>query len=325
MGMTEPVGFRLRLRVRIGRPFTSREVSLSVKLAGREVIIKSQDPDQPLSEAQWIVMGARGFATELDARNFGEQLRSMVEVAALCSRLGTDVGQDKPTSWVSEEFARSAGMVRSHERIVQNIHGLSVLPDDDNSRIPLLNIQAKVTADPRQFLDSMTELAVQLPLRLSAAAIGVRILNLALMNSQPLTQMVLSFSAIEALGQSETWTKAQSELINKLATEVEGSSTDDPERLEVADAIRRSLHRVGLRQGVKRILSRLDLDHLQKEWDRLYGLRSGVFHGISELTESEVNQLAIDVVSLCGRIILAIVERDGIKPPSIASVHFRAA
>jgi hypothetical protein len=128
-----------------------------------------------------------------------------------------------------------------------------------------------------------------------------------------------------ALGQDETWTKAQSELIEKLAAEVEEKSFDDPERLEVADALRRSLHRVGLRQGVLRVLSRLDLDHLRKEWDRLYGLRSGVFHGTSELTEPELSQLAMDVVSLCGRIILAIVERDGVKLPSIANVHFRGA
>jgi hypothetical protein len=56
--MTEPVGFRLRLRVRIGKALTASELSLSVKLAGREVTIKSQKKDQPLSEATWIIFGA---------------------------------------------------------------------------------------------------------------------------------------------------------------------------------------------------------------------------------------------------------------------------
>jgi hypothetical protein len=322
--MNGPAGFRLRLRVRIGKALTSNELSLSAKLAGREVAVKSQIKDQLLSEATWIVLGARGFVTESDARRFGEQLRVMVEIAALCSRLGTDVGQDKPSGWVNEEFARSKGLSAPHERSMPNIHGLMILPDDDNSRFPLIEVQAVVTADPAQLLGAMTELAEQLPLRSSAADIGIRMLNFALMSSQPLAQIVLAFSAIEALGQEEIWTKAQSELIEKLAAEVEEEkgSVDRFERSEVADALRRSLHRIGLRQGVLRVLSRLGLNNLRKDWDRLYGLRSGVFHGTVTLTEQEVSQLAMDSVSLCGRIILTIVERDGIKLPFIASVHF---
>jgi hypothetical protein len=248
----------------------------------------------------------------------------MAEIAALCSRLGTDVGQDKPSGWINEEFARSAGLLAPRERIMPNIHGLLILPDDDHSRFPLIEARAVVTADPTQLLGAMKELAEEPPLRSSAAAIGIRILNFALMSSHPLTQIVLAFSAVEALGQDETWTKAQSELIEKLAAEVEGETSGDRfERSEVADALRRSLHRIGLRQGVMRVLSRLDLNHLRKEWDRLYGLRSGVFHGTVALTEQEIDQLATDSVSLCGRIILAIVERDGIKLPTVASVHFR--
>ena len=320
--MTDPSGFRCRLRVRLGKPLTSKELSLPIRLAGRDATVKAQGKDQPLSETPWIVISARGFQTEVDARIFGEQLRSVVEVAALCNRLGTDVGKDQPTTWVSEEFARAEGMLRPDERMMPNVHGLMILPDDDNSRFPLMNASGSVTADPAQFLDALTELGRQTPLRSSAAAMGVRILNLALITSQPIAQIVLAFSAVEALGQEETWTDAQCALIKQLADEVEEGFSSDLERLEVANALRRSLHRIGLRQGVMRVLSRLDLDHLRKEWDRLYGLRSGVFHGTSTPTEPEINELAVDVVTLCGRIVLALVELDGITLPPIAKVHF---
>jgi hypothetical protein len=123
------------------------------------------------------------------------------------------------------------------------------------------------------------------------------------------------------LGQNERWTEKQTALINKLATEVESSSGSDVECKEVAEALRRSIHRIGLRQGVLRIFAGLGLEHLRKEWDRVYAARSGLFHGTLTLTEEEILQLAIDAITLCGRIILAAAERDGVKLASIRSVH----
>ena len=44
-------------------------------------------------------------------------------------------------------------------------------------------------------------------------------LNPALVNPQPLAQIVRTFLALEALGQDEVWTVAQGNLIEKLATD----------------------------------------------------------------------------------------------------------
>jgi hypothetical protein len=177
--------------------------------------------------------------------------------------------------------------------------------------------------DPDEFLGALTELAEGLPLNFSAAAPGVRLLNLALMNNEPLTKIVLAISAVEALGQDETWTEAQIDLIKKLAAEVEeGAGNQDEERLEVAEALRRSLHRISLRQGVMRVLSRLGLSDLRDEWDRVYGLRSSVFHGSCGLDDNELRQLADETIALCAKIILALIKRHGIKLPSVAKRRF---
>jgi hypothetical protein len=260
-----------------------------MNLSGREVTIVSQTPNQPLSEAQWIILGARGFLGEEEARGFGEQLRTITEFAGLCSRLGIDVGLNKPTGWVNEEFARSHGFIQSHERLLPNVHGLAVVPDDESTRFPLVQIEGIVRANPEQFVNALAELAAGLPVQLSTAAEGVRILNLALINPQPLAQIALALSAVEALGQDEKWTDAQAELIKELATQVAtDAANQNAERLEVAEALRRSLQRVGLRQGVMRVLARLGLQHLRKEWDRIYGMRSGLFHGTVRLPEPAI-------------------------------------
>ncbi len=90
----------------------------------------------------------------------------------------------------------------------------------------------------------------------------------------------------------------------------------------MAKAIRTGLFPLSLRQGVMRLLARLGLDQLRKEWEQLYGIRSGLFHGKARLSKSEINQAAMDTVTLCGRIILATVANEGARIPSIAATHF---
>ena len=320
--MNEPIGFRLRFCVRIGKALTTDQVCLSTLLAGREVTIKSRD-NQPLSKTKWIVLEACGFANETKALDFGEQLRTIIQIAALCSHLGADAGLDKTLSYINEDYLRSTGVLKPHQRLGPDVHGLSILPDDNNTLFASLGqATGTVTSDPNQFIGAMEELAGQLPFSESAVTPAVRTLNLALINPQPHARIVLAFSSIEALGQGERWTPTQVDLLKKLANEVEDNAGGDGERSEVADALRRSIHRFGVRQGVKRVLRCNDIGHLQTVWDRLYPQRNNLVHGIKPLTEQEVNKLATDAVKLCITIILAIIKRKGIKLPSVASKHF---
>ncbi len=321
--MADASGFRIRLRVRIAKGFTTEATSLNVIVANKDVTITSQNKEKPLSKSRWIVLSARGFSTEEQARQFGIRLRSIVQLAALSARLGVDVGEDQPTSWVSEDFARSTGLIRKHERVVPNVHGLAILPDDDNTRFPLINVQATVTADPKHLLSALRELEQNGGIEFGVAKNSVRLLNLAMMTSESLAQMVLALSAVEDLGQNEKWSKTQLALIEQLVVDAQASMEGTAEeRAEVAGAIQTGLFRLSLRQGVRRLLARLGQDHLRKEWDRLYGIRSGLFHGTTRLSDAEINQAAIDTVPLCGQIILGIVGKEGARVPSIAATHF---
>ena len=320
---TDKIGFRVRLRVRIAKGLTTEATNLSVVLADKDVTITSEHREEPLSKAKWMILSARGLTTEEAAQHFGNLLCSILQLAGLSLRLGVDVGENKSTSWVSEDFARSMGLIKEHERIAPNIHGLAILPDDDYTRFPVINADAAVTASPEGFVSSLRELGENGDITLGLAANGVRLLHLALMTSEPLAQIVLALSAVEELGQNEKWSGTQIALIKQLADAAEASvELTKVERAEVANAIRTGLFRLSLRQGVMRLLSGLNLDHLRKDWDRLYSIKSGLFHGTARLAHSEMNQAALDTITLCGRIILALVAREGGRIPSIAETHF---
>jgi len=324
--MANTVGYKIRLRVRLAKPLNTEDASQTVVVAGRDVVVTCQEKGQFLNKSQWVVLITRGFLTEDEAYRFGNQLRAIVELAGLCARIGADVGQDKPTSFINEEWARSMGMVQPDERVAPNIHGLAVLPDDDKTRFPVINADATGLADTAQFLDALTEIGPDLPDDFSIVEHGVRALNFSIASQEALSRMASAFSAVEALGQNETWTPAQKSLLNELATRAE-SSTDasEPECQEVADALRRGIQRLGLRQGVMRVLDSLGLRHLRKEWDRIYRYRSGIFHGTLKLRNDEIGQLAVDAETLCGRIVLAYAQSKGVRLASIATSHFPMA
>ena len=317
----DTIGFRLRLQIRLGKLGTD-EVCLTSHLDGREVTIRSRKDGQPISKAKWIVLEARGFATKTEARDFGKRLQANVQLAALCSRLGADTGPDgaKVLSQINEDLWRSEGWLAPNQRYGPDVHGLSVLPDDDNTIFMYIEAELTVASDPAQFLDALHALAEQSSITESKVTIAVRLLSLAHIN-QSFGSIVLALSAVEMVAQDEDWSDKQRDLIKELAAEITDHAGGDRERLEIAEALQR-MHRIGVRQGVKRVLYRNGLRHLQKEWDELYSLRSSLFHGSKQLTEQEVNSLAEGAKKLCSRIILTIIKRNGVKLPSVANKNF---
>lgn len=322
----KPATYRIRLRVHIAKKFNTTDVMRTVSIDGREVSIRSQMRGQPLKDTHWIVLSAGGFINEQEASEFGEGLRALTLFAGLCCRLGIDVGSDRARGYMNEDYARSQSLIAPDERLAPNVHGLSILIDDEKNKIPIVEIKAEVMSEPNLFSQTLVELdKASLP-RLERSAAGVRVLNLAVSSSEPHSRIVLALSAVEELGQGETWNQKQLDMIAGLAKQIDSSDCCEPgeDRKEIADAVRR-MYRIGLRQGVIRVLKRLGLTLLQKEWDRIYGLRSGIFHGTAHLTNDQVSQLAHDAIAISERIILTAAAREGATLPFVCDTNFPAS
>ena len=299
-------GFRLYLQVRIGKALRTDEAFLTTDLEGREVRIRaSLGPS--ISKAEWLVFEARGFPTESEAHTFGERLRANVELAALCSSPGVDTGLDEVLGWVHEEYGRPAGRLKPHQRRGPDVHGLLILPDDDNTVFSRSRAKGTTVSSLERFLAALRDLADQPSITEPALALSVRLLNLARINAEPRARIVLAVSAVESVAGDENWSAEQRDLIDKLAAGIA-----DP---EVKDAVER-MHRISIRQGIRRVLRCNRLDHLWKEWDDLYKRRSRLFHGGGEFTNQEIGELASTATQLCDEIIFGIIKQQGIKLPA---------
>ena len=279
--------FDLSLQVKIGRYLTTDEKVLTTSFTGKSVTIKAHRAKK-LSEAEWLIFEACAFATKAEALDFGERLRTQVQLAGLCSRLGTDAGQEPTVS----EYDPS---------VINLIAGPAYMEATLTLRLP-----------PEHFLSAMETFAQQPPLEDQTLLLSVRLLNLAFINPEWLAQVVLSFAAVEVLAKDQKWSEEQRTLLRTIADE-----TSDP---EIKEAIKR-LHRIGVRQGIKRVLRTYQLEHLQKEWNKSYELRNALFHGGKHLSKEERSAFH-DAMQLCARIVLGVLKHRGFTLPHVATMHF---
>ena len=320
------VKYRTRLKVRIGKGLTTSKTSLHAEFNGRDVAVKSAIEDQPLDEASWIVMSSGGFSKESNAVEYGEQLRSVAHLAGLCTRVGVDgrlTGEDRTTSRIApagEEWLRSRGALQEGEKLVDDVHGLMVLPDDDNIRVFSGVATGHVTHDSREFILAIEEAATRgLSPEVEHA---IHVLNQAQINESSLAKVVLTISSIEALsGKNEGWTQTQRAIIDRATKWVHTVFTESESVREVTDAIRR-MHQHSLRQQTKRLLERHNLMAWWKDWEDVYGRRSRLFHGGTNHEDRDATKLASDATEVCARIVLSIAKRQGAVLPSAAHLHF---
>ena len=280
--------FDLQLQVKIGRYLDTNKKVLTTSIDGKSVTIKSRVGGE-LSQTEWIVFEAREFTTKAAALDFGEQLRTNVQLAGACSHLGVDTGQD-PTL---REYAPSGISLTAGPAYVEAV-ATPVLP-------------------PENFLSALKTFSQQSPLEDPTLLVSVRLLNLAFIHPDWIARVVLAIAAVEAMAKDEKWSDAQRTLISTIATD-----TPDP---EVREAIKRHLHKIGVQQGIRRVLRDHQLKHLKKEWKRCYDLRSDLFHGRKQLSEEERIELQ-NAVPLCARIVLGVLKHKGFTLPHVARMHF---
>jgi hypothetical protein len=298
--------YRARLRFRLHKKLNLPTAEHQFLVADREVVMKPLS-GPTIQESDWLVMNATGFHHETDARDFGHKLRAALELSSIATRLGIDAGPDLPTSSlgssVKEQIAKETGTL-----VRDNLHGLDVFGDNPNIRFFQIHATGSVLANPDPFLGFLTEIYDVASSVSDRAKDIILLLNYALMRPEPVAQIVFAFSAVEMLGQSETWTAKQKYLLAELAETAEHSLTGSQrEREEVAEAIRKTVHRLTLRQGVFRLLDSLDLMHLRPIWDAIYAERSTLIHGLAPKPCADYSDLAHRALSLCGRILLSAV------------------
>ena len=293
---------------------------------GREIVLSSARDNESLGEAWWLVIGARGFATETEAREFGEELRCATQLAGLCTFVGVDgrsCGDDRPQAGFSpegEKWLRELRGLQPEHRLLPDVHGLSIAPADQETQFMSMNATGELAHDPEEFIRSIEEATAKgVPDNVMRA---IRVLNHAQITKSPLAQVVLAISSVEALSAVNAgWSDSQIEMIEHAKNWITSKFGDADEAREVGEAISK-VRTQSLRQEAKQLLKENGLMAYWQEWNQVYKRRSDLFHGRTGGDERDVVELGQDAVMICGKIVLSIARRAGAVLPMAARTRF---
>jgi hypothetical protein len=305
--VSNPETYRARFRFRLQKKLNIEAKEYRFNIGACQVVLSPPLPDINICDSEWLTMNTREFGSEEAARKFVTTLKTACEVSSVASRLGIDSGIDLPTSGFGELVKRH---VQEQSGIIlrDNIHGVDVFQDDPNIRISNISATGTVRAKPDPFLADLGHLCDVVVTGSQQTKDIVLLLNYALMRPEPVAQIVFAFSAVEMLGQTEDWSADQKQLLNELAVAAKESQIGSAlDRVEVATAIQKGVYKLSLRQGVLRLLTSLELEHLKPIWDELYGKRSTLIHGLAPKPGADYRELAHRTVSLCGQILLKAI------------------
>ena len=273
--------FRARLLAKISHRLHTDEAKVIVCLDGHAVTVSS-DRGGPISRSEWIIFEACGFADEASALEYGERLRTAVEITGIVTSPAADTGTNTElVDWGDH----MKDQLPEGYHLRSDVHGLRVYSDDEKFLFSSFNIALDVVSSPAHYFSPIEEL---LPQSLGAIdanlRFAIRSINSAKMTTEPLARIVVAFATIERLA----------------------SNTDK--------------RTIRTREIVKELLDEIGLTEFMEEWNSIYKLRNKLFHGES-LSTDIVRKLANRSITFVSKLVLTMVSRGGIRIPAIADVN----
>jgi len=297
-----------RLRFRSAKGLSSDATSITFALEEMTAELVAAPDGKSLREAPWFVLRVRGFADDDQARLFGGRLRLALQIASIRRSWGVDVGEDKATAalfkGITDQLAAEGHFVRP------NVHGLDVYEDLPGTSWFWIEAKGSVFAQPGPIIEEIQMLFGSMPEEEPRGFDAVRLLNEALVSREAAAQLVLAIAAVEHLARGEHWTAGQLVALERLAKLTDADCTlRSEERIELSEMLRKSAHRMSIRQSQRRLILDLGLEKLWKPWDELYARRSAILHGLTYSSNADRSQIVQPALSIAGRIVLTAIAR----------------
>ncbi|MBJ6121638.1 hypothetical protein [Sphingomonas mollis] len=300
--------FKLRLRVRFGSKLNTDEKSLKLTFKGRRVWLHPRQREQSLGTDAWVVFSATRFPTLEAATQFGQELQRSLSIICALRGLPVDVGGDnRPTGQFCNEI-KEAVLRDTGVWLRDDVHGLDVYPATVTSRIITVegNLTIKFVIEP--YIDAMNQSAKQINRLSEAGFLSCELLNAAMMSNHPVAAATLSLAAVELLAVNEKRSSKQKEWIKKIRDSLETDATIiEADKVVLRKAVA-GMFNIGISDRVKKMLARLGMEDRADDWDRIYKLRSALFHGVRRLTQSEIISLGSEAPTLSRQIMRRYLE-----------------
>lgn len=291
------------LRYIVSHPLDTKEKTLDFALEDRTIRIKPFRKETLQNETD-LVAEVHGFEDEETAHKYAKSLKIALSIAALERSMGVNFGENTSTSQISQELKDI--LEKEGGNLLPNTHGIHVYIRKGGEFRFIFNAEVSVSEPIHLYVENIENgwhksLGID-----DVGATALEIFALAGMSREPLARAALVISVVEMLAKSPPWSPAQISLIDELVDHASNSGRlAKVEATEVANSVK-NLYK-SIRQGIKRyILNDIGLNEEDwKKFDKLYSLRSAIFHGGTLPRKQLLIKLGDDAYSVCRKIVLA--------------------
>lgn len=193
--------FSFRLRFKTAKGFTTDDNHfLLFSNDSLETNLAAIPASTTLKDARWLHVKSAGYKTAEDAMLAAERLRRQLLLAGTIRWMGFDLGLDKVTTALGEEFRAQLEEQQGY-RIRNSIHGIDIYEEEESRETKFVDISAQgtVTADPSAFLDTMKAVEHKVDTLSKAQIMSMSLLNDSLSMSSSDSQLLARVTSMEVL------------------------------------------------------------------------------------------------------------------------------
>jgi hypothetical protein len=302
----------LRLRFRVtgsGRINSdSHEVSIADP-AGKDVTLRSIEPEKPIAESEHLALVAKSYPSEAEAFEAGMWWRAVLPKAFARVRVGADFGEHGPSSVVTEkglEWFRVQFGTPNDQPLLTDVHGLMVFECDPWPRFARAETSQIQVGRSAERVFAAVEAAARLGARMPPREqLSYELFSASFAQPTADSRFVVLVMAIEALIEPASRAK---EVVVHVGSLIEATRQSDIPIGEVNSIIGslRWLRDESIAQAGRRLVSRLgDRQYQgrspQKFFTECYTIRSQLVHGhMPRPTWAQVNEYSAELEGFVG-------------------------
>jgi hypothetical protein len=268
------------------------------------VILAAKSSGVKLKDTNDFLILAKGLNSEEEALKLGSKVRNALKMTAVFSGVGIDVGKDKPTSsfskTVKDEALKSSGVA-----MYDDVHGLSVYPEDPPPGIMAVNAKGSVGFSSEKFIASFEKAFssdFSIPDELELAA---DLYCASCMERSSLAKLILALSAIEYIAEQPERPEGEIRLLN-MAYDMVKNSDASRESKESVMAAFDNIRRISKGRAGRNLIKKLLPDDFD-EFCALSDYRGRVAHPSKAEDRAELPDMAFRAQRLTGRLIEKII------------------
>lgn len=247
------------------------------------MILKNPIVDQPIKDADQLVLVGSGYLSENEALQAGNNFQAALKVALTRGRIGADFGERGPRSAYTP-YGLSLLEKQRGNKVLNNTHGLMVFPTEPKPHFISTNVVAIRGLNPQVFIADFIS-SLQHPLCLTAQdLLAFSLFHGALFQPTADGRFLLLVMAVEALIEPARRSAETVNYVDSIIAQTRTAHISDGEKESILSSLgglrNESISKSGQRLALSRLGGQLyDKRTAAEFFSYAYRLRSNLVHG----------------------------------------------